>query len=110
MKDGFRNYSTISIIDIVFTVKNLATNDRLQNNFLTMISSLFEHTSIENLRLHVIGDSDSHLIVDKTLRKRKIVYGIEQVGFTHSVITGKTIYPGRGFVVEGPEVSEVYNR
>ncbi len=56
-----------SVIDIVFTVKNLSTNDRLKSNFFTMISSLFEHTSIDNLRLHVIGDFDSHQFVVKTL-------------------------------------------
>lgn len=56
-----------SIIDLVFTVKNLVTNERLKSNFLTMISSLFEHTSIDNLRLHVIGDIDSQQFVIKTL-------------------------------------------
>jgi len=32
-----------------------------------MISSLFQHTSDDNLRFHVIGDSDSHQFVDKIL-------------------------------------------
>jgi hypothetical protein len=55
------------IIDIVFTVKNLSTNEELKSNFFTMINSLFEHTSKDNLHLHVIGDVDSHLFVDQTL-------------------------------------------
>jgi len=56
-----------SIIDIAFTVKNLSTNEHLKLNFYTMINSLFQHTSIDNLRLHIIGDSDSHEFVDKIL-------------------------------------------
>jgi DNA-binding ferritin-like protein (Dps family) len=56
------------MIDIAFTVKNLSTNEHLKLNFFTMISSLFEHTSIDNLRLHVIGDSDSHQFVDEILQ------------------------------------------
>jgi hypothetical protein len=60
--------SSSSIIDIAFTVKNLSTNERLKLNFYTMISSLFQHTSIDNLRLHVIGDLDSHQFVDETLQ------------------------------------------
>ncbi|CAF4726617.1 unnamed protein product, partial [Rotaria socialis] len=57
-----------SIINIVFTVKNLGENERLQSNFFTLISSLFQYTSIENLQLHVIGDSDSQQFVDRTLQ------------------------------------------
>ena len=57
-----------SMIDIVFTVKNLSTNDRLKSNFVTMIQSLLEHTSADNLQLHVIGDTDSHVFVEKTLQ------------------------------------------
>ncbi len=56
------------MIDIAFTVKNLSTNEHLKLNFFTMISSLFEHTSIDNLRLHIIGDSDSHQFVDEILQ------------------------------------------
>ncbi|CAF1443362.1 unnamed protein product [Rotaria magnacalcarata] len=57
-----------SIINIVFTVKNLEGNERLQTSFFTLISSLFQYTSIENLQLHVIGDSDSQQFVDRTLQ------------------------------------------
>ncbi|CAF0746343.1 unnamed protein product [Rotaria sordida] len=57
-----------SIIDIAFTVKNLSTDQRLQLNFFTFITSLFQHTSKDNLRLHVIGDSDSHHFVNQTLQ------------------------------------------
>jgi hypothetical protein len=57
-----------SVIDIVFTVKHLSTNDRLKLNFFTMIASLCQHTSIENLHLHVIGDLDSQHFVDQTLQ------------------------------------------
>jgi hypothetical protein len=55
------------MIDIVFTVKNLSTNDRLKSNFVTMIQSLLEHTSTDELHLHVIGDTDSHAFVEQTL-------------------------------------------
>jgi len=57
-----------AFIDIIFTVKNLSTNDHLKSNFLTMISSLFEHTNIDQLRLHIIGDRFSHEYVNNTLR------------------------------------------
>ena len=60
---------SLAVIDVVFTVKNLATNDRLKSNFITMIHSLFEHTARENLYLHVIGDSDSHALVRQTLHE-----------------------------------------
>lgn len=59
---------TSNIIDIAFTVKNLSSNDRLKENFLTMITSLFEHTSMDNLRLHVIADPISQQFVDQTLQ------------------------------------------
>lgn len=65
----FLQISTSSIIDIVFTVKNLTNNDRLKENFLTMITSLLEHTTIDNLRLHVIADTNSQQFVDETLEK-----------------------------------------
>lgn len=58
-----------TLIDIAFTVKNLASNDQLKENFLTMIASLFEHTSMNNLRLHVIADPISQQFVDQTLDK-----------------------------------------
>lgn len=61
------SYVNSSAIHVIFTVKNLATNGRLQLNLLTLITSLFEHTSKDNLHLHVIGDSDSHQFVDKVL-------------------------------------------
>ena len=70
-----------SIIDIVFTVKNLSTNDRLKLNFFTMITSLFQHTSIENLHLHIIGDSDSHHFVDQTLRDLDYNHQVIKISF-----------------------------
>lgn len=62
-------HSSSSVTNIIFTVKNLSTNDRLKSNFHTMISSLFEHTSKEYLNLYVIGDIDSHRYVDQTLKQ-----------------------------------------
>lgn len=73
-----------TVIDLVFTVKNLADNDRLQESFLTMITSLFEHTSINNLRLHVIADSSSQQFVDQTL---KTLHYHSQVIRMHSIET-----------------------
>ena len=77
----FSYVQTSSVINIVFTVKNLSTNERLKLNFLTMITSLFEHTSIDNLHLHVIGDSDSQEFVDQTL---------QTLNYNHQVI--KTLF------------------
>ena len=57
-----------AIIDLIFTVKNLSTNERLKLNFFTLITSLFQHTSKNDLHLHVIGDSDSHQFVEQTLQ------------------------------------------
>jgi lipopolysaccharide biosynthesis glycosyltransferase len=81
----FSCVQTSSIINIVFTVKNLSTNERLKLNFLTMITSLFQHTSIDNLHLHVIGDSDSQQFVDETL---------QHLNYNHQVI--KTLF----FIIE----------
>lgn len=65
----FIHTHSLAVIDIAFTVKNLSTNDRLQQNFLTMITSLFEHTSPDGLHLHIIGDSDSHRFVEQTFHQ-----------------------------------------
>ncbi|CAF0878639.1 unnamed protein product [Adineta ricciae] len=68
-----------SIVDVVFTVKNLSTNDRLKLNFVTMITSLFQHTSTENLHLHVIGDFDSHHFVEQTLHTLQYTRQIDKL-------------------------------
>ncbi|CAF0914541.1 unnamed protein product [Adineta steineri] len=44
-----------------------------------MITSLFQHTSIENLHLHVIGDLDSHHFVNQTLQTLHYNHQINQL-------------------------------
>ena len=55
-------------IHLVFTVKNLVSQPRLKLNLVTMLQSLIEHTSMENLHFHVIGDVQSQMIAEETLK------------------------------------------
>jgi hypothetical protein len=73
-----------SMINVVFTVKNLSTNEHLKLNFLTMITSLFQHTSTDNLHLHVIGDSDSQQFVHQTL---------QSLDYHHQVNKSRCFFP-----------------
>ena len=59
---------TSAKIDLIFTVKNLGAQARLKLNLVTMLHSLIEHTSMENLNFHVIGDLPSQTIAEETLK------------------------------------------
>ena len=86
----FSYVQTSSIINIVFTVKNLSTNDRLKLNFLTMITSLFQHTSMNDIRINVIGDSDSQLFVDQVLQNLNYNHQVFQFSFFSFSYKSKT--------------------
>lgn len=68
--------SSFAKINVVFTVKNLMQHQRLKSNLVTMLQSMLEHTSKDDLQFYVIGDAESQTFAEQTLKSLHYPYQV----------------------------------